>query len=116
MNGIEAKLKEGFKNLHTEVVINFLDNQYTIINRKTDEIITDIHMQTGGGVIKNGVNGVNVEDLLFICIQELEAHSVGPFPCKETNEALAHSHQALGWLISRTRNRIARQVEGKELK
>jgi len=76
--------------------------------------LLDIQIQNGT-VPSVGVNGVTIEDLLFIVTQELDAHASGPFQCKETHEALAHSHQALGWLISRTKNRVARGVEGKEL-
>ena len=105
-----------FENLHTEVdVSGALSGAYRVFNRKTGDTIISIPIQNGT-VLNKGVNGVSVEDILFIAIQELESHAAGPFPCKETSEALAHSHQALGWLISRTRNRIARQVEGKELK
>lgn len=107
---------KNFENIHTMVdVSDSLEGTYRIIDNKTMETILIVKVQNGT-VPNMGVNGVSIEDLLFVCVQELEKHAAGPFQCKETSEALAHSHQALGWLISRTRNRIARGVEGKELR
>ncbi|MBC8551619.1 MAG: hypothetical protein H8D23_18390 [Candidatus Brocadiales bacterium] len=105
---------DNFRNLNTIVEVDKVSNLYVIKDRKTDDVLLEVQIQKGT-VLNAGVNGVTIEDLLFIAIQELDIHASGPFQCKETHEALAHSHQALGWLISRTRNRVARGVEGKEL-
>jgi len=105
---------DSFKNLHTMVEVDKVSNFYVIKNKRTGDVLLEVQIQKGVVPVV-GVNGVTIEDLLFIAIQELDIHASGPFQCKETSEALVNANRALGWLISRTRNRVARGVEGKEL-
>lgn len=69
-----------------------------------------------GPVPQNGANGITVEALLAICEDRLKCFQAGPFACEENQEALLHIQAALGTLNDRTRARIARQVEGQEVK
>jgi|SRR5580692_3426179 hypothetical protein len=73
--------------------------------------ITHIEFQNGP-INEVGVNGLTQEALLAIVIDRLRSFQAGPFACKENAEALEHSLQALEWLKSRTKARIARGVEG----
>ena len=65
-----------------------------------------------GPIKVNGVNGCQQEDLLAIVIDRLHSFQEGSFPCVENARALSSCYEALGWLESRTRDRICRNVEG----
>lgn len=60
----------------------------------------------------DGVNGITQETLIAICIDRLRGFQNGPFPCRENALALTKLEEALHWLQTRTRTRIARGVEG----
>lgn len=66
-----------------------------------------------GPIPVNGINGVTQEVLLAIVRDRLECFQAGPFPCKENAQALDHVIEALEILKGRTRDRIARSVEGQ---
>lgn len=59
-----------------------------------------------------GTNGVTHESLLAILIDRLEGFQRGPFACDENQIALTHLRAAQEALLSRTRARLARSVEG----
>jgi hypothetical protein len=82
-----------------------------VINSRED---LDILFQDGP-VPENGENGVTLEALLAICKDRLEYFQSGKFPCKENAVALEHIEGALKSLKARTRNRLDRGVEGKEI-
>ena len=65
-----------------------------------------------GAIKENGVNGVQNEDLIAICIDRLQAFQKGPFSCRENAVALTKLEEALMWLEKRTNDRKARNVEG----
>lgn len=66
-----------------------------------------------GPINENGVNGVTQEALLAIVIDRLRAFQAGPFACRENALALTKIEEAQHWLLHRTRERMARGVEGK---
>lgn len=74
----------------------------------------DIHFQNGP-IAEVGVNGVTQEVLLAIVIDRLRSFQAGPFACDENQHALAHAHLALDALKSRTKARMARGVEGRNV-
>lgn len=74
----------------------------------------DVHFQKGP-IAEAGVNGVTQEVLLAIVIDRLRSFQAGPFACKESGEALAHAEQSLDWLKQRTKARMARGVEGRNI-
>jgi hypothetical protein len=77
------------------------------------EVLCDINFQNGPiDEGSNGVNGVQHEDLLAIIIDRLQGFESGPYSCEENAQALMHCEEALRWLNTRTKNRIARKVEG----
>lgn len=65
-----------------------------------------------GPIQEAGVNGVSNEALLAIVIDRLESFQQGDFGCRENVIALEKLEEALMWLQKRTRDRIARGVEG----
>ncbi len=65
-----------------------------------------------GPIKEHGVNGVTHEALLAIVIDRLRSFQAGPFPSEDNATALEHCEDALEYLQNRTRNRIARGVEG----
>lgn len=68
-----------------------------------------------GPIAENEVNGITQEALLAIVADRLESFQAGPFACPENRNALAHVHDALTWLQSRTKARMERGVEGKSV-
>lgn len=72
------------------------------------------HIDFQNGPIKEaGVNGVTHEALLAILIDRLRGFQSGAFKCRENAIALTHLEDALMWLQKRTRERVARGVEGE---
>lgn len=65
-----------------------------------------------GPINEAGVNGVTQEALLAICIDRLRSFQAGPYACRENALALTKIEEAQHWLLSRTRARMARGVEG----
>jgi hypothetical protein len=91
-------------------------HQYRIYcGNRTKTNFCEIHFQKGS-VHDHGVNGISQESLLAILIDRMKAYQTGPFPSREGAIALTHIETALLWLQKRTHDRIARGVEGKEVK
>jgi hypothetical protein len=75
----------------------------------------DISFQNGP-ISEAGVNGISQEALLAICIDRLECFQKGQYACRENAIALTHLQDAMHWLQHRTRERLARGVEGTSQK
>jgi hypothetical protein len=69
-----------------------------------------------GPIKEVGVNGITQEALLAIVIDRLRSFQAGPFAHTNNAEALVRCEEALAYLQSRTRERIARGVEGTHQK
>lgn len=65
-----------------------------------------------GPIQEAGVNGVSGEALIAIVIDRLRSFQAGSFKCRENACALTHFEEGLMWLQKRTRDRLARGVEG----
>lgn len=61
-------------------------------------------------------NGITIEALLAICEHRLQCFQSGPFACQPNADALKNISDALEALHGRTRDRVSRNVEGKEVK
>jgi hypothetical protein len=82
-----------------------------------DVVLCDIEFQNGPiNADGNGVNGIQHEDLLAIIIDRLEGFQSGPYACHANKQALDFCRCALSALNDRTRERIARNVEGTHAK
>ena len=93
------------------------NHSYEVAVREGDfsQPICKIKFQTGG-VADKGVNGLTNEVLLAVVQDRLEGFQKGEFACAENLCALGCVQAALMVLQSRTRDRIKRGVEGKEIK
>lgn len=80
-----------------------------------DVELVQIHFQNGP-IAEHGVNGVSQEALLAIVRDRLDCFQRGPFACHENQMALEHIIAAMASLRLRTRDRIARGVEGTSLR
>lgn len=60
-------------------------------------------------------NGTTNEEVLAVLIDRLNFLN-GKFPCRENAIAITHIETALLWLNKRTADRMARNVEGKNIK
>lgn len=88
------------------------DQPVSISPTGTTAVSYDLRFQDG--TIKDvGVNGVTTEALLAILIDRLECFQAGPYPCEENACALEHLRGSLSFLQRRTKDRVARGVEGK---
>lgn len=65
-----------------------------------------------GPIQEVGVNGVSQEALMAVVIDRLRSFQAGPLPSRETAMALTHAEESLMWMQKRTRDRMARGVEG----
>ena len=75
-------------------------------------VIIELLFQNGT-ITENGVNGLTQEALLAINIDRLRCFQAGPFASPDNQEALEYMEKALECLHRRTKNRLARNVEGK---
>jgi len=79
------------------------------------QTVDEIHFQNGP-IKEVGVNGISQEALLAILIDRLKGFQGGEFSTKENAVALTHLETAMLWLHKRTRDRLARGVEGTNVK
>ncbi len=78
---------------------------------------TAIPLVFQNGPIKEvGVNGITQEVLLAIVLDRLRSFQEGDYRCRENAIALTKIEEAMMWLQSRTRARMARGVEGTHAK
>ena len=77
--------------------------------------VHDIRFQDGP-IQEAGVNGISNEALLAIVEDRLAGFQSGQFSCRENAIALTKIQEAMMWLQKRTRDRVARGVEGTNIK
>lgn len=77
--------------------------------------IQHIHFQEGP-IGEVGTNGHTHEALLAILIDRLQGFQKGQYACRENAIALTHLEDAMHWLHHRTRQHVARGVEGTHAK
>jgi len=73
---------------------------------------TTISFQNGPIQHPADFNGVTNEALLAVLIDRMRGFQSGQFACRENALALTKMEEALMWLQKRTRDRMARGVEG----
>lgn len=69
-----------------------------------------------GPLQENPPNGLSNESLLAIVEDRLFGFQAGEYACRENAIALTHVQDAMMWLQKRTRDRMARGVEGTSAK
>lgn len=94
-------------------------HRYRIAVRNGTEVsrgvCCDIEFQNGP-IQEAGINGISNEALLAVIEDRLIGFQSGPFACRENAVALTKLQEALMWLQKRTRDRMARGVEGTNQK
>lgn len=85
---------------------------YTIEFGGNDLIASTIAFQRGP-VCEYGPDGFTNEALLAIVADRLQGFQDGPMRCRENAIALTKTEEALHWLQTRTRRRLAAGVEGR---
>lgn len=79
------------------------------------ESVTKINFQKGP-IKEAGVNGISGEALLAIVADRLECFQAGPYATADNASALSSIKNAIETLHKRTKERIARGVEGTHQK
>ena len=74
-------------------------------------IRTEIHFQIGP-ISESGVNGISNEAVLAVVEDRLLGFQSGQYACRDNAVALTKIQEAMMWLQKRTRERMARGVEG----
>lgn len=80
-------------------------------HRTDDETCLKVLFQNGP-IGESGVNGISNEALLAIVEDRLKGFQSGKYACRENQMALDRVQEAMHWLHHRTRERVARGVEG----
>jgi len=65
-----------------------------------------------GPIQEDGVNGISNEALLAVVEHRLQGFQSGDYACRENALALTKLQESIMWLHKRTRDRVARGVEG----
>lgn len=79
---------------------------------RPDIVAAQLAFQNGPIKGPEDMNGITNEALLAVLIDRMRGFQSGDFKCKENACALTHMEEALMWLQKRTRDRVARGVEG----
>lgn len=77
--------------------------------------ITRIKFQKGP-ILESGFNGLSNEALLAVLIDRMRGFQSGQYACRDNAIALTYMEESLMWLQKRTRDRLARGVEGTNAK
>lgn len=109
--------------LNEELEVSALDDpgnggachEYEIIVGGAAGAVFPIVFQNGP-ILEVGINGISNEALLAIVEDRLLGFQSGQFACRENAIALTKLQEAMMWLHKRTRDRIARGVEGTNSK
>lgn len=81
------------------------------VQHEIDADLCSILFQNGP-IAEHGVNGISNEALLAIVEDRLLGFQAGEYACRENALALTAIQEAMMWLQKRTRDRLARGVEG----
>lgn len=65
-----------------------------------------------GPIKEVGVNGCQVDDILKVCLDRLKGFQNGPFASPENAQAIIKLEECLMWQEKRTKDRVARDIEG----
>ncbi len=88
-------------------------HDYVVVTNPKGPNTDTMRLTFQNGPIKEvGTNGLTHEVLLAIVVDRLRSFQSGPYACRENALALTKIEEAVHWLHSRTRARVARGVEG----
>ena len=88
-------------------------NHLYVVEETNDSLAGTLTVRFQKGPIgEHGVNGVSNDVLLAIVADRLEGFQSGPYACQDNGIALAKIQSAMQDLQTRTKERLARGVEG----
>lgn len=111
---IEVMDQPGPGGANHEYAITFFDERY----KQERSPLSDKYGRNcvigfqNGPIGEAGVNGISNESLLAIVEDRLLGFQSGQYACRENAIALTKLQEAMMWLQKRTRDRVARGVEG----
>lgn len=88
---------------------------YQVIHSESGKLAGEIKFQKGP-VQEVGLNGIFLEDILLISIDQLEHFQNSDFACQENEDILLNLRAALASTRARQYDRQIRNVQGKYLK
>lgn len=86
-------------------------HSYAVLDTQYGRHLLGIDFQNGP-IQEHGVNGIQMEDLMAVCIHRLQGFQSGPYACTANQLALDHLKAAMTSLNERTKDRKDRGVEG----
>lgn len=93
------------------------NHEYFIESAPEHGLLVSSSIRFQNGPIQEArINGISNESLLAIVIDRLQCFQTGDFKCRENAIALTKLEEAMHWLQHRTRERLARGVEGTSQK
>jgi hypothetical protein len=78
-------------------------------------VVKTLRVEFQNGPIIDGGNGWTNEAAIEMIIDRLRGAQTGPFACRENAIALTKLEEAMLWLGARSRERIGRGVEGRQV-
>lgn len=106
----------GHGNASHRYVVRGFDASTNIAHKSPEGQTEKVILFQNGPIKEVGTNGLTHEVLLEVLIDRLRGFQSGQYACRENAIALTKLEEAKMWLQSRTRERIARGVEGTHLK
>ncbi len=93
-------------------------HEYEVLKKQDPSLSTTFAQVSfqNGPVKEAGINGCHQEDLIAIVIDRLQHFQKGDFACRENAIAITKLEEAMHWLNHRTAARVARGVEGTNIK
>jgi hypothetical protein len=97
---------------HKTVIVPASPSRYEIRTANAqDKVLLEVQFQDGP-TRTYGINGVLIEDLLNVCLQQLHLFQQGPYKTAYNARAIAHIAHALEELDARTARRLEQGIEG----
>jgi len=97
---------------HKYELANFENKEAT---GQTLQFIEKVPASEGSTELRTVNDGTTNEEVIKVLLDRMESLQA-KFPCRENACAITKLDEALMWLEKRTRDRIARGVEGKQVK
>lgn len=108
IGAVDERTPDGANHVYTIEIIGQLKS-----GGSPNVIIDRLRLNFQQGPLKEaGLNGISIEALLAVVIHHAQGFQAGPYKCRENACAITHLEEALMWLQKRTRERMARGVEG----
>lgn len=109
---IEVTDEPGAGGANHRYVVTGFDGSHNVSRHSGDDTSRQIITFQNGPIAEAGVNGLTQEVLLAIVADRLRSFQAGAFACHENAAALEAVEAAMVALLSRTKARMARGVEG----